>query len=55
MGQQNFNEADTYYEFSSIDTYKINGALYFSDSERKKNTLWDSGGVDTLEFLKAEF
>jgi hypothetical protein len=49
-GVTNFNSTDTTYSFDTVYGY-TDGSEYFGSSTTElKQTLWDSGGTDTLDF-----
>jgi Ca2+-binding RTX toxin-like protein len=51
-GARDKNNGDTTYVFTAVDRYSVNGDPYynFGTSGHSKSTLWDSGGIDTLDF-----
>ena len=50
-GAKAHNEGDTTYVFGNfIDQVTVNGVSPLNTSNRAKQLLWDSGGVDTLDF-----
>ncbi len=52
-GAKSHNVGDTTYVFrNSIDQVRVDGVSLVETSNRTKQTLWDSGGVDTLDFRR---
>jgi Ca2+-binding RTX toxin-like protein len=49
-GAKAYNTGDTTYSFTSAHSYKVNGQSVGSSNPRMKLTIWDSGGIDTLDF-----
>ncbi|NES24938.1 MAG: hypothetical protein F6K41_40030, partial [Symploca sp. SIO3E6] len=49
-GAKNHNHSTSTYSFSSVYGYSIGGDFFGSNSSARKQTLWDSGGIDTLDF-----
>lgn len=50
-GAKSHNVGDTTYVFGNyIDQVSVNGVSLVETSYRTKQTLWDSGGIDTLDF-----
>jgi serralysin len=50
-GARNSHSGDNTYRFTTrIDQFTNNNQAFLSTSVRTKLTLWDSGGVDTLDF-----
>ena len=50
-GAKEHNTGDTTYVFGEyIDQVSVNGVSLVDTSHRTKQTLWDSGGIDTLDF-----
>ncbi len=52
-GAKEHNSGDTTYVFGEyIDQVSVNGVALVDTSHRTKQTLWDSGGIDTLDFSR---
>jgi|GEM_PF-1098034 hypothetical protein len=49
-GDHNHLTSATTYEFNDVDQYAVDGTLSHNTSNRVKQTIWDSSGVDTLDF-----
>ncbi|MFN8693203.1 MAG: M10 family metallopeptidase, partial [Holosporales bacterium] len=50
-GAKSFNAGDSTYAFSRVDSFTVGGAsLLTTGSLSTKQTIWDSGGTDTLDF-----
>ncbi len=50
-GAADHNTSDTTYEFNYVDEYSVDGVLSFNSPEDGlKQTIWDNGGTDTLDF-----
>ncbi|MGM3308239.1 Calx-beta domain-containing protein [Anabaena sp. WFMT] len=50
-GVKSYNTSNTIYQFSSgIDNFSVNGQTSLNTAFLTKQTIWDSGGVDTLDF-----
>ena len=50
-GAKQHNTGDTTYTFDGyIDRLMVNGNLVLNTSNRTKQTIWDSAGIDTLDF-----
>ncbi|NET56476.1 MAG: hypothetical protein F6K47_09985 [Symploca sp. SIO2E6] len=49
-GAKNHNDSTTTYAFSSVYGYSVGGDFFGSNSSARKQTLWDSNGIDTLDF-----
>jgi Bacterial pre-peptidase C-terminal domain/Peptidase M10 serralysin C terminal len=48
-GARNYNSSATTYSFNSLSSYTVNGQM-FGTSTSNKQTIWDSGGIDTFNF-----
>ena len=49
-GAADNNGGNTTYKFSDIDGYTVGGKFFGGTNRGVKQTLWDSGGKDTLDF-----
>ncbi|MEG3439826.1 Calx-beta domain-containing protein [Pannus brasiliensis CCIBt3594] len=50
-GARNSSPGDDTYRFAGrIDQYTVNGQAFLTTNIQKKLTLWDGGGLDTLDF-----
>lgn len=49
-GAKALNDTDTTYSFSSVYGYTANGKSSGSSTTPTKLTIWDTGGIDTLNF-----
>ncbi len=49
-GAKALNDTSTTYSFSSVSSYTANGQSAGSATTPMKLTIWDSGGIDTLNF-----
>jgi VCBS repeat-containing protein len=54
-GAKAYNSGDTTYQFSTVYDFDINGQSVFNLNVPGKQSLWDSGGVDTLDFSTVAF
>jgi Calx-beta domain/Met-zincin len=49
-GAKSYNANNTTYQFSSsIDKFSINSQTFLNTTKSTKQTIWDSGGIDTLD------
>ena len=54
-GAGEHNQGDDVYVFGDkTDIYTLNGESFFADASRLKQTIWDTGGNDTLDFSGLE-
>ncbi|NEO68625.1 hypothetical protein [Moorena sp. SIO3H5] len=51
-GAREYNDDDTTYSFKSVYYYTDGSDDYGSTDEEIKQTLWDSGGINTFDFSK---
>jgi subtilase family serine protease len=49
-GARDFNATATSYRFSTVHSYSVNGQTVGTATQPMKLSLWDSNGVDTLDF-----
>jgi hypothetical protein len=49
-GVKQYNNASTTYKFQEVDLYQVGNIFSHTGSSRTKQTIWDSGGIDTLDF-----
>ena len=49
-GAAEYRPEDTVYEFVTVDNYLVDGAMAIDTTRRIKQTIWDSGGIDTFDF-----
>ncbi|MGH2412844.1 MAG: Calx-beta domain-containing protein [Microcystaceae cyanobacterium] len=49
-GAKDNNLGDNTYQFTKVDQFSLNGQLSLNTTASTKQTIWDSGGVDTLDF-----
>jgi hypothetical protein len=49
-GAKQYNNASTTYKFQEVDLYQVGNIFSHTGSSRTKQTIWDSGGIDTLDF-----
>ena len=53
-GAAKYRLEDTVYKFVTVDNYLVDGELSINDDSRIKQTVWDSGGIDTFDFSGLE-
>jgi serralysin len=51
-GTKDNNIGDNVYQFNRIDQFTVNSKLYVNTPNSTKQTIWDSNGIDTLDFSK---
>ncbi len=52
-GVKEHNIEDSIYQFNNrIDQFTVNGELYLNTPNLTKQTIWDTNGIDTLDFSK---
>jgi serralysin len=51
-GAKNYNSNNDSYLFSRIDQFSVNGQAGLTTAYSTKQTIWDNGGVDTLDFSR---
>lgn len=49
-GAAEYRPGDTVYEFLTVDNYMVDGEIAIDTTRRLKQTIWDSGGIDTFDF-----
>ncbi len=49
-GARDNNSSRTTYAFSNVYAYSVSGQTFGSTTTPVKQSIWDSGGVDTLDF-----
>lgn len=49
-GAKNYNSGNNLYSFNTVYGYSNDSLLSGSSTNQLKQTLWDSGGIDTLDF-----
>ncbi len=49
-GDHDHNTSGTTYEFDSVSKYFVSGNSSHDSSNRVKQSIWDSSGIDTLDF-----
>lgn len=49
-GARTNNETDSTYYFNTVYNYTLNQQFFSTTSASLKQTIWDSGGIDTLNF-----
>ena len=49
-GAAAYRPEDTVYEFLTVDNYLVDGRIAIDTTRRLKQTIWDSGGIDTFDF-----
>ncbi|WP_088892734.1 pre-peptidase C-terminal domain-containing protein [Leptolyngbya ohadii] len=50
-GTRSHNTGNTTYQFTNgVDQYFVDGQQFLSTPNRIKQTIWDGGGIDTLDF-----
>lgn len=49
-GARVYNPGNNTYNFRRVDLYEVNGELSHNSFGNVKQTIWDSGGIDTLNF-----
>jgi serralysin len=57
-GEGNANAGDTFYEFTDIDEFRINGEEFITGDDGfggTKLNIWDSSGEDTLDFSNLSY
>ena len=54
-GAAEYNQSDTTYQFAKIDEYTVGGEFFGNKNSNSKQTLWDSGGNDTLDLSALKF
>ncbi|WP_019504584.1 Calx-beta domain-containing protein [Pleurocapsa sp. PCC 7319] len=54
-GAAEYRPEDTVYEFLTVDNYVIDGEIAIDTTRHLKQTIWDSGGIDTFDFSGLEF
>jgi serralysin len=54
-GARSYCLGNTTYQFQRIDLYHIDGGEPLDTSTYRKQTLWDSGGIDTLDCSQLAF
>ena len=55
-GAAEHNSNDTTYVFGSyVDSFTVNSVFPINSSNRIKQTIWDSNGIDTLDFSNLSF
>ncbi|MEM9544145.1 MAG: CARDB domain-containing protein, partial [Cyanobacteria bacterium P01_E01_bin.42] len=48
-GARNSNHSDTTYTFTEVDSYSIGNQSFGSTTDKIKQTVWDSGGIDIFD------
>ncbi|MEA5469721.1 CARDB domain-containing protein [Spirulina sp. 06S082] len=48
-GAKDFNNGNTTYTFNEVDNYSIGGQSFGSTTDKIKQTVWDSGGLDIFD------
>ncbi len=55
-GAKENNIEDNIYQFTNrVDQFSVNGKLYVETPHSTKQTIWDSNGIDTLDFSQLSF
>lgn len=49
-GAAEYRPEDTLYKFLTVDNYVVDGEIAIDTTKRLKQTIWDSGGIDTFDF-----
>ncbi|UBF23766.1 pre-peptidase C-terminal domain-containing protein [Kovacikia minuta CCNUW1] len=49
-GAKNKNGTATTYSFTSVSNYVVNGEAFGNATTQIKQSIWDNGGIDTLDF-----
>ncbi|MEO0845347.1 MAG: Calx-beta domain-containing protein, partial [Cyanobacteria bacterium J06648_1] len=49
-GAAEYRPEDTVYEFVTVDNYLVDGEIAIDTNRRLRQTIWDSGGIDTFDF-----
>ena len=49
-GAAEYRPENTVYEFITVDNYLVDGTIAIDTTRRIKQTIWDSGGIDTFDF-----
>ena len=49
-GAKLHEDGDSTYKFDTVNSYTVGGKSFGSNISTLKQTIWDSGGVDTLDF-----
>jgi serralysin len=49
-GVRDHNSGNNLYQFNAIDEYAVDGQIFLSTPNTTKLSIWDNGGVDTLDF-----
>lgn len=54
-GAHSNNPQNTTYIFSKVDSYRVENHFYGNQSQKLKQTIWDSGGNDTLDLSNLNY
>jgi Domain of unknown function (DUF4114)/Metallo-peptidase family M12B Reprolysin-like len=54
-GARQYNNTATTYKFQQVDLYQVGSLFSHTSSSHTKQTIWDSGGIDTLDFSLLPF